>query len=55
LKELKKAFESMDKNGDGRLNKQEMFEGLSSLGLTDVKEFEMIFKEIDVDENGTIE
>lgn len=55
LKELKKAFEKMDQNGDGVLSQQEVVEGLKMHGQTKMEEIEAIFKSMDIDSNDKIE
>lgn len=40
LKELKKAFEKMDTNGDGVLSKNEVVEGLKKQGYNKMEEIE---------------
>lgn len=55
LKELKKAFEKMDQNGDGVLSKSEIVLGLNNYGYTDNEEIDLIFKGMDMDQNGQVE
>jgi calcium-dependent protein kinase len=55
--ELLELFQSFDKNGDGVLTKEEIFEGYKSiLGEIEAgKEVERIMTEIDLDKNGFID
>jgi len=55
LKELKLAFERMDKNGDGILSKNEILDGLNHIGFNDLEEFNILFKSMDMNDNGSIE
>ena len=50
---LRNAFDVIDKNGDGELQKSEFLDGCSSLGI-DLKseELENVFKCIDTDASG---
>jgi len=54
---LLSQFQCWDKNGDGVLSKEEIFEGYKVLfGETKAKEdIDQIFKTIDLDGNGTID
>lgn len=57
-KELKKLFIQIDKNGDGRLTKEEFNFGLSSLNKQskdDLLEISNLIEKIDSDKNGFIE
>ena len=47
----------MDKNGDGNLSKQEILEGYEEVfGIPIIEEdVDRMFKEIDIDGNGTID
>ncbi len=55
--EMLELFQSFDKNGDGVLSKEEIFEGYkASLGEIEArKECERIMSEIDIDKSGTID
>ncbi len=55
--ELLELFQSFDKNGDGVLSKEEIFEGYRSiLGEIEARnEVERIMSEIDIDKSGTID
>jgi len=55
--ELLELFQSFDKNGDGVLSKEEIFEGYkATLGEIEAKkEVERIMTEIDIDRSGTID
>lgn len=55
LKELKKAFEKMDTNGDGVLSQDEILKGLTKQGITKKEEIDMIFNSMDIDQNGLVE
>ena len=50
-------FQSLDKNGDGVLSAEEIYEGYKdTLGEVEARrEVERIMKEVDVDGNGTID
>ena len=52
-----KLFNQIDVNGDGKINKQELFKGLQSKIKSDTLEqdVEQIYKNIDMDNNGYIE
>lgn len=53
---MKKIFESLDKNLDGSLSKQEVAQGLKRLGMADAEDqADRIFKQIDMDDNGDIQ
>lgn len=57
IKELKKVFQALDKNGDGRLSKEELMEGYkSTLGTFDLEQkiIEVISK-VDSDGNGFVD
>lgn len=55
--ELLEMFQAFDKNGDGVLSKDEIFEGYKSiLGEVEAtQEVERIMKEVDIDKSGTID
>jgi calcium-dependent protein kinase len=55
--EMLELFQSFDKNGDGVLSKEEIYEGYkASLGEIEAKKIvEKIMKEIDIDKSGTID
>jgi calcium-dependent protein kinase len=55
--ELLELFQAFDKNGDGVLSKEEIFEGYKSiLGEVEAtKEVERIMNEVDIDRSGTID
>jgi calcium-dependent protein kinase len=55
--ELLELFQAFDKNGDGVLSKEEIFEGYKSiLGEVEAtKEVERIMNEVDLDRSGTID
>jgi len=55
--ELLELFQSFDKNGDGVLSKDEIYEGYKSiLGEVEAgKEVERIMNEMDIDKNGSID
>ena len=52
-----KLFNQIDKNGDGKISKEELYKGLSGRYNTDnlEKEVDLIFKNLDMDNNGYIE
>ena len=53
---MRKIFESMDTNFDGRLTRDEIMEGLKKMGCADAEEeTERIFQMADLDDNGTLE
>ena len=54
---MKKVFEYMDKNGDGRLSREELIDGYTNLyGATDVEEeVDRIMSNVDIDQNGYID
>lgn len=58
--ELRKIFNSLDTSGDGRLTYKEIQEGLKQLGPEfnnelELKDLEVVLKQIDTDDNGYIE
>jgi calcium-dependent protein kinase len=55
--ELLELFQAFDKNGDGVLSKEEIFEGYKSiLGEVEAtKEVERIMNDVDIDKSGTID
>jgi calcium-dependent protein kinase len=55
LDELTKIFQSMDKNGDGRLCKQELVTGFETLGLGSSETVAEIMKTCDVDGSGFVD
>ena len=57
MTELQKAFQSLDKNNDGKLSKEELLEGFSqAMGQTAAEiEVERIMKTCDIDKNGHID
>ena len=54
---LRKEFEGIDDNSDGTLSKDELWTFMTSgkAGTMDKKDFEVMFKALDVDNNGTID
>ena len=52
-----KLFNQIDKSGDGKISKEELFNGLSERYKADnlEKDIDMIFKNLDMDNNGYIE
>lgn len=56
-KDLEKMFQQLDKNGDGKLSKQEILEGYEEVFGINIneEEVEKMFLEIDIDGNGTID
>lgn len=53
---MRKAFESMDKNFDGRLTKDEIIKGFKEMHVENYEEeAEKIFMKADLDDNGSIE
>jgi calcium-dependent protein kinase len=57
IKELKKVFQALDKNGDGRLSKEELMEGYkSTLGALDLeKKIIDVISKVDSDGNGFVD
>ena len=60
VSELRKIFNSLDTSGDGRLTYKEIQEGLKQLGPEfnnelELKDLEVVLKQIDTDDNGYIE
>lgn len=55
--EMLEMFQNLDKNGDGVLSKEEIFEGYKeALGELEAKrEVDKIFAEVDIDNSGTID
>lgn len=55
-KELQKIFQSLDKNGDGKLSRQELIEGYQAVygGLASA-ELAIAFEAIDIDKSGSID
>jgi calcium-dependent protein kinase len=55
--ELLELFQEFDKNGDGVLTKDEIFEGYKSIlgEIEATKEVERIMNEVDIDKSGTID
>lgn len=56
--ELEKTFKALDKNGDGKLSRQELIDGYTQTFKSEElakAEVDKIMKEIDVDNNGYIE
>jgi calcium-dependent protein kinase len=54
IKELRDTFLSFDKNGDGKINMEEMEKGLRQTGMKDIKNAQIIFNQIDTDRSGSI-
>ncbi len=55
-KELQKVFQTLDKNGDGKLSKQELLEGYEGIyGGFIRSELEKAFDAIDIDKSGSID
>ena len=53
---LRKVFNAMDVDFDGRLTKQEIISGLTKMGVPDAKEqAERVFEVADLDGNGYLE
>ena len=53
---MKKVFQSMDTDFDGKLTKEEIVEGLQKINHKNAEEeAERIFSIADLDENGTLE
>jgi calcium-dependent protein kinase len=57
MNELQKAFSALDKNGDGKLTKDELLSGFAeTMGNTAAEiEVERIMKTVDMDKNGCID
>ena len=54
--EMRKAFENMDKNFDGKLSKDELVKGFKEMDIENYEEeADKIFKKADFDDNGSIE
>lgn len=54
--QMRKVFQSMDKDFSGSIDKQELIEGLRKMGnQKPEEEANMIFEMADLDKNGTIE
>ena len=56
--QMKRIFQAIDKNLDGELSKIEVIQGLERLGMgagNAAAQADRIFKQIDLDDNGTIE
>ncbi|KAL2332214.1 hypothetical protein Fmac_019795 [Flemingia macrophylla] len=54
--ELKRVFQMFDRNGDGRITKQELSESLENLGiLIPEKELSVMIKKIDVNGDGCVD
>ena len=55
--DLSKIFKALDKNGDGKLSKEEIMDGFENIYGRHVDEDEMdeMFKQMDLDGSGTIE
>ena len=56
-KDLEKMFQQLDKNGDGKLSKEEVLEGYEEVFNMPINEEEVdkMFDEIDIDGNGSID
>jgi calcium-dependent protein kinase len=52
---LAEAFRELDKNGDGRLSRDELLTGYAALGVGAVAEVERIMREVDSDGSGFID
>lgn len=52
--ELSKMFNSFDKNGDGKLSSEELYEGYKMAGL-DTNGLDMMIAKCDVDHSGFID
>jgi len=55
IKEIRKLFFEFDKDGDGRLSKEEIINGFKTYNDLDEKSFRKIFDQIDEDNSGYIE
>ncbi len=55
IKEIRKLFFEFDKDGDGRLSKDEIINGFKAQNNLDEKYFKKIFDQIDEDNSGYIE
>ena len=57
MDELKKAFQALDKNSDGKLSKEELIEGFSeTMGQAAAEiEVDRILANVDLDKNGHID
>lgn len=55
LRELQLSFEALDTSGDGQIGMEELIVAFKAFSVDAKKEVEEIFKEVDLDKNGTIE